>query len=204
VFTVVLTGGIGSGKTAASDHFLKLGVPVIDTDRIARDVVEPGQPALNAISESFGREFIGADGRLDRGRMRQAIFSDPGLKKRLESILHPVISTEVLRRIGELDDPYCILVIPLYAESSAYSWVDRVLVVDVSEQTQIERVMERDRISRDQAQAILDAQASRERRLSLADDVLDNSGSLAELQLQVENLHQKYLEQCKGSSKRHA
>ena len=193
IYTVVLTGGIASGKSAVSGCFERLGVAVIDTDRIAREVVEPGQPALARIAEEFGTAFLDHEGRLDRRRMRDAIFSDPEQKSRLEAILHPVIAREVRRRIRQLEAPYCILVIPLFAESSAYSWTDRVLVVDVSEETQIKRVMARDGINRQQAQAILDSQLNRTDRLALADDVLDNSGSLSELQDKVQALHNEYL-----------
>ncbi len=194
VFTVVLTGGIASGKTAVSDLFADRGVPVIDTDLIAREMVEPGQTGLQRIVDEFGSGFLDSDGRLDRRRMRQAIFSSEERRKRLESILHPLISAEVLRSVGTLQSPYCLIVIPLYAESRAYSWIDRVLVVDVSEEVQIERVMARDRIRREQAVAILQAQARREERLALADDMLDNSGSRDELAAQVDELHRKYLE----------
>ena len=193
MFTIVLTGGIASGKTAVSDCFARRGVPVIDTDLIAREVVEPGQPALDRITESFGLGFLDSEGRLKRKKMRQTIFSDPQQKSRLEAILHPLIAAQVARRIKELDDPYCILVIPLYAQSSAYSWIDRVLVVDVAEEVQIERVMARDQINRNQAKSILSAQTSRQDRLALADDIIDNSGSLSELQDKVEALHHKYL-----------
>jgi len=193
VITIVLTGGIASGKTAVSDCFAGLGVPVIDTDLIAREVVEPGQPALDRITEVFGSDFLTSEGRLDRQKMRQAIFSDPGQKSRLEAILHPLIAEEVALRVKELDSPYCILVIPLYAQSSAYTWIDRVLVVDVEEKVQIERVIARDNISRNQAKSILSAQTHRQDRLALADDVIDNSGSLTELQEKVIALHRKYL-----------
>jgi dephospho-CoA kinase len=159
-------------------------------------MVEPGRAALKRISEVFGDKFLNSEGRLNRQMMRQAIFSNPEQKSRLEAILHPPISEEVIRRVAELDDPYCILVIPLYAESSAYAWIDRVLVVDVSEETQIERVMARDRINRKQAQSIISAQTSRQDRLALADDVIDNSGSLAELEEKIEVLHNRYLSLC--------
>lgn len=193
IFTVVLTGGIASGKSAVSACFEKLGVPVVDTDIIARQVVEPGSPALERIARELGAGFLDKDGGLNRTKMRQAIFSDPDLKSRLEAILHPLIGKEVLRQVNQLVSPYCIIVIPLFAESSAYAWIDRVLVVDVTEDAQIERVMARDGISRDQARAILNAQASRQDRLALADDILDNSGSLSELPERVKALHQKYL-----------
>lgn len=193
IFTVVLTGGIASGKSAVSACFEKLGVPIVDTDVIARQVVEPGSPALERIARELGAGFLDKDGGLNRTKMRQAIFSDPDLKSRLEAILHPLIGKEALRQVNQLVSPYCIIVIPLFAESSAYAWIDRVLVVDVTEDAQIERVMARDGISRDQARAILNAQASRQDRLALADDILDNSGSLSELPEKVKALHEKYL-----------
>jgi dephospho-CoA kinase len=191
-FVVVLTGGIASGKTAVSDLFAQRGVPVIDTDRIAHEIVEPGRPALKRIARTFGLEFLGADGRLDRKKMRNAIFSSPQQKNRLESILHPVIASEVDQRIAQVDQPWCILVIPLLAQTGLFSWIDRVLVVDVEESVQMERVMARDKISRKQAQSILDAQTSRKQRLALADDVLDNSESLEQLEIKVDKLYRKY------------
>jgi dephospho-CoA kinase len=194
IFTVVLTGGIASGKTAVSSCFERMGAAVIDTDVIARQIVEPGQPALARVVEEFGADFLDHEGRLNRRMMRDAIFSDPTQKTRLEGILHPLIAGEVLRQIRQLDAPYCILVVPLFTGTSAYSWTDRVLVVDVSEEVQIERVMARDGISLEQAQAILDSQIRRQARLALADDILDNSGSLADLNEKVKTLHKKYLE----------
>jgi dephospho-CoA kinase len=193
VITIVLTGGIASGKTAVSDHFATMGVPVIDTDKIAREIVEPGQPALDAIADILGKNFLLPDGGLDRSKLRAAIFSDSSLKSRLEAILHPAIVEEVSERINLLDTPYCILVIPLFVESSSYKWVDHVLVVDVPEEVQLERVMARDCISREQARTILRAQASRQDRLAVADDVINNDGSISDLQAQVDELHRKYL-----------
>ena len=192
VFTVVLTGGIASGKTAVSDGFRHLGVPVIDTDVIARQLVEPGQPALALIADIFGPGILDSTGGLDRKKMREAIFSDHEKKAQLEQVLHPLIGEEVLKRLEQLTAPYCILVVPLYAESGSYRWVDRVLLVDVSEEQQIRRVMRRDDISQEQAEAILDAQASRAERAALADDVIDNSGTLDELEGKIESLHKKY------------
>ena len=192
VFTVVLTGGIASGKTAVSDGFRHLGVPVIDTDVIARQLVEPGQPALALIADIFGPGILDSTGGLDRKKMREAIFSDHEKKAQLEQVLHPLIGEEVLKRLEQLTAPYCILVVPLYAESGSYRWVDRVLLVDVSEEQQIRRVMRRDDISQEQAEAILDAQASRAERAALADDVIDNSGTLDELEDKIESLHKKY------------
>ncbi|MEE8495856.1 MAG: dephospho-CoA kinase [Xanthomonadales bacterium] len=191
-FVVVLTGGIAAGKTAVSDLFAQQDVPVIDTDRIAHEIVEPGRPALQRITEAFGPEFLGADGRLDRKKMRSAIFSNPQQKNRLEGILHPAIAAEVDRRIAQIDAPWCILVVPLLAESNLFPWINRILVVDVEESVQIERVMARDKISRQQAQSILDAQTGRRQRLALADDILDNSGSLNQLKTAVNKLYVKY------------
>jgi dephospho-CoA kinase len=193
IYTVVLTGGIASGKTAVSGMFERFGAAVIDTDLIAREVVEPGQAGLTRIIEAFGKEFLDPEGRLNRRKMRDFIFSDPEKRSHLEEILHPMIAREVMRQVARVTAPYCVLVIPLFAESSSYSWADRVLVVDVSENIQIERVMARDGIIREQAQSILDSQVGRTARLALADDVLDNSGSLDELCEKVEKLHEKYL-----------
>lgn len=191
--TVVLTGGIASGKTTVSNYFSELGVPVVDTDLIARELTEVGQPALESICKSLGRDFLLPDGSLDRAKLRMAIFEDQAVRSQLEAILHPAIAERVAERIGQLHSSYCIVVIPLYVETSDYSWVDRILVVDVPEETQVNRVMSRDRVSRDQAAAVLRAQASRRRRLRIADDVIDNSRGLDYLQHQVEDLHRKYL-----------
>jgi dephospho-CoA kinase len=193
IFSVVLTGGIASGKTTVSDLFEELGVPVIDTDRIARELVEPGKPALKAIVKRFGADYLDGEGQLDRRKMRTAIFTDPEARTRLENILHPLIGNEVIHRISALDADYCIIVIPLYANSGAYEWVDRVLVVDAEEETQIARVMERDQINRAQAEAILASQASRQERLALADDVILNEGPLEQLAARVQELHARYL-----------
>jgi dephospho-CoA kinase len=191
IFVVVLTGGIASGKTAVSDFFARRGVPIIDTDVIAHEIVEPGQPALQQIRNEFGQEFIDGDGRLDRRKMRNAIFSNPELKQKLEEILHPAISTEASRRIARLEEKWCILVVPLLVESGLFPWIDRVLVVDAKKSVQIERVMARDRINRQQAQSILDAQASRQQRLSLADDIIENNGTLTQLEAAVDQLFLK-------------
>jgi len=193
VFTVVLTGGIASGKTAVSNLFEELGVPVIDTDRISRELVEPGMPALKAIVKAFGAQCLDPGGGLDRRKMRSVIFGDPEARARLEAILHPLIGAEVLCRISKLETAYCIVVIPLFAGSTAYAWIDRVLVVDAREETQIARVMERDGIDRKLAEAILASQASRQDRLALADDVILNEGTLEELTARVQELHRAYL-----------
>lgn len=199
----MLTGGIAAGKTAVSDLFARLGVPVIDTDRIAHRLVEPGQPALERIRNAFGADFIDPEGRLDRRKMRQTIFGDSRQKARLEAILHPLIAGEALREIEGVEYPYCLLVIPLYAESARWSWIDRVLVVDASERNQIDRLMARDGISRQQAEAMLAAQASRSERLALADDIIDNYGEPEALQDQVERLHRQYLDFASTRKREH-
>ena len=196
MLSIGLTGGIGSGKTAVSDIFGTLGVPVIDTDLIARELVEPGQPALTAIVECFGPACLTPDKRLNRAYLRQCIFTDPIAKKNLENILHPRIRTEVARRISQLSVPYCIVVIPLLVEinaSNAAYALDRILVVDVPEDIQIERVMSRDNVSKEHAVRILQSQASRQHRLANADDIILNTGSLTELRQKIDYLHQYYL-----------
>ena len=192
-FRVALTGGIASGKTTVADLFAALGVPVIDTDVIARQVVEPGQPALAAVVAAFGPDVLDADGHLDRRRMRARIFADPTARQRLESILHPAIRTEMERRSSEAGGPYQVLVIPLLAEGKRRDHVDRVLLVDVPESLQIERLVLRDGVSHEQARLSLGAQATRAERLTMADDVVRNTGSVDELQGQVARLHQLYL-----------
>lgn len=192
-YVVVLTGGIAAGKSAVSEAFARRGIAVVDTDVIARELVQAGQPLLAEIVAAFGPGILDRGGQLDRKRMRELIFTDPDSKQKLEAILHPAIGQAVQQRLGTVDTDYCILVVPLLAESGRYAWADRVLVVDVDEATQISRVMARDRISRAQAQAILGAQASRQQRLALADDVIGNQGSLVELDQAVAALHARYL-----------
>jgi dephospho-CoA kinase len=192
-FRVALTGGIASGKSTVADLFAALGVPVIDTDVIAREVVEPGQPALAQVAEVFGRDVLDADGRLDRKRMRERIFADADARRRLEAILHPAIRAEMERQSQAAGGPYQVLVIPLLAEGGRRGHVDRVLLVDVPEELQIQRVMWRDGVSHDQAQASLNAQATRAQRLAMADDVLRNTGRVDDLREQVAKLHQQFL-----------
>lgn len=193
MFRVGLTGGIASGKTTVANLFAAHGVPVIDTDVIAREVVEPGQPALDAVVDAFGASVLGPDGRLDRPRLRERIFADPSARRRLESILHPAIRREMERQSRAAGGPYQVLVIPLLVEGGERDHVDRVLVVDVPRDTQIERLVRRDGASREQAEAALRAQASREARLAFADDVIDNTADPAALGARVGLLHEKYL-----------
>ena len=191
-YTIALTGGIASGKTTISNEFARFGVPVIDTDIIAHKLVEPGQPALKEIEAEFGSAVIDDTGRLKRSELRSLIFSDSAKREKLESILHPKIRIEVANAVADVASDYCILVIPLLAERGTYPNVDRVLVVDVEIETQISRLMARDNSSRNQAVQALAAQASRKQRLSIADDVLDNSGSLQQMLHEVEALHRLY------------
>lgn len=192
-FRVALTGGIASGKSTVADLFAALGVPVIDTDLIARAIVEPGQPALCAVVDAFGPEILDDQGRLDRRRMRERIFSDPGAKQRLEAILHPAIRREMERQSLAAGGPYQLLVIPLLTEGGRRDHVDRVLLVDVPEEVQVERLTQRDRVTAEQAQASLRAQATRAERLTMADDVILNTGRIEELRAKVAALHEKYL-----------
>lgn len=193
-FTVALAGGIASGKTLISNEFAKLGAPVIDTDVIAHELVKPGQPALKEIENAFGSDIIDSNGQLKRSDLRALIFSNPDARKQLESILHPKIRQEVDKAIAAVTTTYCILVIPLLAERSAYPSVDRVLAVDVEPETQISRLMTRDNCTRKQALQALAAQASRVQRLKIADDALDNSGSLLRARDEVALLHKKYMQ----------
>ena len=197
-FRVALTGGIASGKTTVADLFAALGVPVIDTDVIAREVVEPGQPALAEVVETFGAEVLSSDGRLDRRRLRERIFADPDAKRRLEAILHPAIRAEMERQSRATDGPYQVLVIPLLTEGKRRDHVDRVLLVDVPEELQIQRLMTRDGVSHEQAQASLNAQATRAERLAMADDILRNTGRPGHLRDAVAGLHAKYLRLAAG------
>lgn len=192
-FRVALTGGIASGKSAVADFFAKLGVPVLDTDQIARDVVEPASPTLARLVETFGDEILDSTGKLNRKAMRDRVFSNPEERARLEAIMHPAIRAELARRSTEAGGPYQIHVIPLLTETSRAGDYDRVLVVDCPEEDQIRRLMKRDGSTREQAEAILAAQAKREQRLAIADDVISNTGTLEELRSFVETLHRNYL-----------
>ncbi len=188
-----LTGGIASGKSTVANLFAELGATIIDTDVIAREVVEPGQPALEEIRRTFGDAVIDGDGMLDRGAMRQIVFADDDARSRLEGILHPRIRQEAIRQTEAADGPYQLLVVPLLVESPLKEQVDRILVVDCSEETQIERLLARDAESEEQARRILSAQASREQRLAIADDVIRNDADLEFTESQVRALHFMYL-----------
>ncbi len=193
-FIVGLTGGIGSGKTAVSDHFAELGIKVVDADVCARTVVEKGKPALKQIVEHFGAEVLDQNGNLDRAHLRQHVFSDEAARKWLEALLHPLIFEEMWAQLQNANSPYAILVSPLLVESGQTAICQRVLVVDVPEDIQLARTMSRDANSAEQVKAIMATQASREQRLAKADDVIINDADLAALHGKVKQLHQNYLQ----------
>lgn len=191
-----LTGGIASGKSTVAGMFADLGVPVIDTDVIAREMVRPGEPALAEIREAFGAGVIAADGTLDRPAMRAIVFGDDTARRRLESILHPRIGRATREQADAAGGVYQVIVVPLLVESSLRAFVDRVLVVDCDEETQVARLLARDAESEDQARRMLAAQSSRAERLEIADDVVSNDGDLDHTREQVLALHRRYLREA--------
>ncbi len=198
-----LTGGIASGKSTVARCFARRGITVVDADAVSRAVVEPGQPSLAEVVRAFGRDILDPSGRLRRARLREIIFGDAGQRRRLEAILHPAIRTEMARRLAAAPGPYVIMMVPLLVETGGGDRVDRVLVVDVPEQTQITRLMQRDGVGQAQARAALGAQASRAQRLAAADDVIRNDGDLQTLDARVDALHHRYLALA-GAAARHA
>ncbi len=193
MLTIALTGGIGSGKTTVSDRFAELGAGVIDTDLLSRELTAPPSPVLDRIAEVFGAKILDADGALERARLRQLVFQDHEARARLEAILHPAIKNLMLQRLAVLQTPYAILVIPLLFETGQQDLADRVLVVDVPEQVQIERVKRRNGLDEDEIRRILSSQVSRRERTAGADDRIDNSGDPAALEAQIQRLHARYL-----------
>ena len=191
---VGLTGGIGSGKTTVANGFSALGVPVIDTDVLARELVEPGQPALDEIISTFGTEATTADGRLDRNYMRQLIFTDPARKSQLEAILHPKIRQRIRALLAKIQHAYCIVVIPLLFETRQTDLVDRILVVDAPEKEQLTRVAVRDSLSDNAIMAIINTQANRNTRLAAADDIIVNDRGMSELTGHIQKLHRYYMD----------
>lgn len=187
-----LTGGIGSGKTAVAEEFSKYGTPVIDADRIAHELVMPDMPALKTIIKIFGDELLDDNGYLKRDQLRKLVFADKEKRKKLESILHPLILKKMESIIANLQSQYCILVIPLLLETDLTKWVDKILVIDASNETQIKRIKKRDHLSQEEIQSILDVQCSREQRLQAANEVITNEGSFEDLSLQVRELHEKF------------
>jgi dephospho-CoA kinase len=193
-FVVGLTGGIGSGKSVVADMFAGFGITIVDADQVAREVVQPGSAALESIAEHFGKEIIKEDGTLDRPALRQLVFSDEENRHWLENLLHPLIRTEIATRLEQSDSPYSLLVSPLLLETGQNRLADRVAVIDVPEELQLERAMQRDNNEEGQIRAIMKSQASRENRLKQADDVIDNSGTRAELEPVIASLHQTWLQ----------
>jgi dephospho-CoA kinase len=194
VLVIGLTGGIGCGKSTVTELFAELGIAIIDTDQIARQLTTAGQPALAAIANEFGTDFLLPDGNLDRPHMRQTIFASPEAKKKLEAILHPLIRDEVRCRLALAQSPYAMVAVPLLLETGAYREImQRVLVVDCSEAQQVERVVARNGLDEADVLAIMGHQLSRPERLRQADDIIDNHGNRSDLRPQVEHLHQRYL-----------
>lgn len=194
IYCVGLTGGIGSGKSTVADLFAELGASVVDTDAISRSLTGPRGEAMAAIRDEFGQEYIAPDGSLDRARMRARVFQDAAAKARLEAILHPLIRERARAALGAAAGPYAILVVPLLLETGAYGdLVRRVLVVDCSEERQIERAARRSGLAADEVRAIMDAQLPRKVRRARADDLIDNDRDLDALRRQVAALHETYL-----------
>jgi len=193
VLRVGLTGGIASGKSTVADMFAALGTAVIDTDVIAREVVMPGRAALDEIREAFGGALIRQDGTLDRKALRALVFADPAERQTLEAILHPRIREETLLQVAAADGPYVLIVVPLLVESPLREAIDRILVVDCSDEVQLARLIQRDADGEAQARNIIAAQASRDARLAIADDVIVNDGLLEDTKKQVAALHHRYL-----------
>jgi dephospho-CoA kinase len=204
MFIVGLTGGIASGKSTVAERFARHGVPVIDADALARQVVEPGQPALERLIQTFGPDVLGADGRLDRERLRQRVFADPEQRRALDRIMHPAIGLAMQQALREAQGPYLILMVPLLVETGQHQLVNRVLVVDVPESVQIARLMMRDGGDAEQAAAILAAQTSRAQGLAAAHDIINNEGSPAALDTAVDRLHAAYLEMATHPGAREA
>lgn len=189
-----ITGGIGSGKTAVSDRFQALGITVVDADIASRVVVEPGRPALAAIAEHFGATALNADGTLNRAELRKRVFADPDERKWLERLTHPQINQYLRDELAKAESAYAILASPLLAETGQSRFCQRIIVVDVPVEIQVQRTMSRDANDEAQVRAIIAAQASREQRLELADDVIVNDQGLDYIDAEVQRLHQIYLE----------
>lgn len=188
-----VTGGIGAGKSAVCAAFEKRGVPVIDTDQVAREVVMPGTAGLAEVVAAFGPGVLTAEGTMDRAAVRRLVFGNPANRVRLEAILHPRIRARVAEHLARVTAPYCLLGIPLLVESGNRTPVDRVLVVDCPEALQVSRVMARDKLTDEEVRAIMRSQASRQERLARADDVVMNAGDLSAIESQVDDLHARYL-----------
>jgi len=188
-----LTGGIGSGKSTVCRLFAEFGVPIVDADLISRQLVEPGQPALSIIAEAFGHEMLDQDGGLNRAKLRDVVFADADKKRELDGIMHPLVYAQIAEDVRALSADYCVIAVPLLLESKNPYAVDRVLLVDCPVEAQIARVIARDKLTRQQVQAIIDSQMSRHERLGKADDVIDNIAGTEQLAEQVKRLHNSYI-----------
>ena len=191
-FCVALTGGIASGKSECARRFAALGASVVDADDVARELVAPGMPALDEIAAAFGAHMLDSTGALERAEMRTLVFGDAAARKKLEAILHPRVRAAMRSRAEATTGPYALLVIPLYVESGGYDFVDRVCVVDLPRDVQLARAIARDRMTSSLAEAMLDAQATREQRLAIANDVIDNHGAPDALDAQIATLDRLY------------
>jgi len=201
-FCVGLTGGIASGKSSAAALFAELGAAVVDTDAIAHELTRPGTAAMVEIRRAFGPSFVAADGSLERAKMRRLVFNDPDAKAKLEGILHPLIREQARARIVAAQQPYVIVVVPLLIETGAYrDLIQRVLVIDCSEEQQVARAMQRSQLQEREVRAILAAQLPRAERLKGADDVIDNDGGIEELRKQIQKLHANYLALAKTATR---
>jgi len=189
--TIGLTGGIASGKSAASNKFAYMGIPVIDADIIAREVVEPKSEGLKQLINAFGQSILDGE-KLDRSKLRTIVFNDSEKLEQINTILHPLIGNEIRKQVNAVKQHYCVVVIPLLCESSRYDWLDRVLVIDVSKETQIKRLLKRDAITIELANKMLDSQCSRQQRLAIADDILNNEKGLEQLYQHIQSLHLLY------------
>jgi dephospho-CoA kinase len=205
-YVVGISGGIGSGKTTVTDLFAKYAIKVIDADVIAREIVEPGTPALKAIIDKFGKSVLdssggSSSGTLDRAKLRTLVFNNSEVKSWLNQLLHPAIREQMLLQTKQAESVYCLLSVPLLVENKLYQHVDRVVIVDVHEQTQLQRTLLRDKTNEQQIRAIMRAQATRQQRLAVADDVIDNNGKADDLTEKVTQLHKHYLQLAKQNTK---
>ena len=193
ILSVALTGGIGAGKSTITSKFHALGTPIIDSDIISRSIVAPGKPCLDAIISEFGKKILDLRGEIHRQKLRNIIFNDSEAKKRLESIVHPVIYKEIADEISNINYPYCLIVVPLLIETRATERFDRILLIDVTEKTQLIRAAKRDKASIKHILETIKNQTSRKQRLHYADDIIDNNTEIEKLDYIVEMLHKKYL-----------
>lgn len=200
--TVGLTGGVASGKSTAAEAFRALGVPLLNADHVAREVVAKGTPALARIRSEFGADFLGANGELDRPKMRQHVFANAQARRALEGITHPAIRERLMQWRDAQARPYCVLDVPILIESGMFELVDRILVIDAPEDVQVARLRERDRVGAELARQMLAAQATREQRLARADDRILNTGTVAQLCAAVGRLHQLYLDLARTGRRR--